>query len=80
MSRNWIPALVAIGVGVFSGYYTFQPLLKDLQAEKAGFQRLQLGERTQAPNGAQTPTANTDEGSNAPVTPDTKTTQAGNPK
>lgn len=60
MSRNWIPALVAIGVGVFSGrycpkckkpgpftnirsftagYYTFQPLLKDLQMEKAGSQR-----------------------------------------
>ncbi|KAE8362019.1 hypothetical protein BDV27DRAFT_160179 [Aspergillus caelatus] len=80
MSRNWIPALVAIGVGVFSGYYTFQPLLKDLQMEKAGSQRLQLGEQTVAPNGAQTPTANTKEGSNPPVTPNTETTQGGNTK
>ncbi|KAE8376444.1 hypothetical protein BDV26DRAFT_294101 [Aspergillus bertholletiae] len=80
MSRNWIPALVAIGVGVFSGYYTFQPLLKDLQMEKAGPQRLQLGERTPAPNGAQPPTASAKEGSNTPVTPDTESTQGGNSK
>ncbi|KAE8165969.1 hypothetical protein BDV40DRAFT_257285 [Aspergillus tamarii] len=80
MSRNWIPALVAIGVGVFSGYYTFQPLLKDLQMEKTGSQRLQLGEQTVAPNGAQTPTAKTKEGSNSPLTPNTETTQGGNPK
>ncbi|KAE8328189.1 hypothetical protein BDV39DRAFT_204305 [Aspergillus sergii] len=71
MSRNWIPALVAIGVGVFSGYYTFQPLLKDLQMEKAGSQR----ERTIAPDGAQTPTANNKDGSNAP-----ESAQSGNPK
>ncbi|KAE8336356.1 hypothetical protein BDV24DRAFT_141855 [Aspergillus arachidicola] len=75
MSRNWIPALVAVGVGVFSGYYTFQPLLKDLQMEKAGSQRLQLRERTIAPDGAQTPTANNKDGSNAP-----ESAQSGNPK
>ncbi|KAL4893170.1 hypothetical protein BDV59DRAFT_202141 [Aspergillus ambiguus] len=34
MSRNWFPALIAIGMGVFTGYYTFQPALKELQVEK----------------------------------------------
>ncbi|EYE97755.1 uncharacterized protein EURHEDRAFT_375575 [Aspergillus ruber CBS 135680] len=34
MSRNFIPAVLAIGMGVFTGYYTFQPALKDLEHEK----------------------------------------------
>ncbi|KAJ5856090.1 uncharacterized protein N7529_010034 [Penicillium soppii] len=35
MSRNFIPALFAIGVGVFSGYYTFNPTFQQLQYEKS---------------------------------------------
>ncbi|BCR88251.1 uncharacterized protein ACHE_40815A [Aspergillus chevalieri] len=34
MTRNFIPAVLAIGMGVFTGYYTFQPALKDLQHDK----------------------------------------------
>ncbi|PYI07637.1 hypothetical protein BO78DRAFT_396259 [Aspergillus sclerotiicarbonarius CBS 121057] len=34
MSRNWVPALMAIGMGVWTGYYSFQPALRDLQSEK----------------------------------------------
>ncbi|KAE8147759.1 hypothetical protein BDV25DRAFT_142451 [Aspergillus avenaceus] len=41
MSRNHIPALVAIGVGIFTGYYTFQPSLKELQVDKTTPQREQ---------------------------------------
>ncbi|KAL4920195.1 hypothetical protein BDW62DRAFT_177859 [Aspergillus aurantiobrunneus] len=35
MSRNFIPAALAIAMGVATGYYTFQPVFKDLQDEKA---------------------------------------------
>ncbi|OJJ47169.1 hypothetical protein ASPZODRAFT_132123 [Penicilliopsis zonata CBS 506.65] len=38
MSRNFLPAVLAIGVGVFTGYYTFQPALRELQTEKASTQ------------------------------------------
>ncbi|ODM16055.1 hypothetical protein SI65_08489 [Aspergillus cristatus] len=34
MGRNFIPVVLAIGMGVFTGYYTFQPALKDLQHDK----------------------------------------------
>ncbi|KAJ5776187.1 uncharacterized protein N7511_001198 [Penicillium nucicola] len=34
MSRNFVPALLAIGVGVFTGYYTFQPTFQQMQHEK----------------------------------------------
>ncbi|CAI7644712.1 unnamed protein product [Penicillium glandicola] len=34
MSRNFVPALFAIGVGIFTGYYTFQPTFQQLQYEK----------------------------------------------
>ncbi|KAF3028946.1 hypothetical protein E8E15_009362 [Penicillium rubens] len=40
MSRNFFPALFAIGVGVFTGYYTFQPTFKQLQYEKQQAQTL----------------------------------------
>ncbi|KAJ6072755.1 hypothetical protein N7467_010840 [Penicillium canescens] len=39
MSRNFVPALLAIGVGVFTGYYTFQPTFQQLQYEKANANR-----------------------------------------
>ncbi|KAL3474975.1 hypothetical protein BJX99DRAFT_259897 [Aspergillus californicus] len=32
--RNLFTPVVAIGAGILGGYYTFQPLLKDLQNEK----------------------------------------------
>ncbi|KAJ5594898.1 uncharacterized protein N7459_001106 [Penicillium hispanicum] len=35
MSRNLLPAVLAIGVGVFTGYYTFQPAFQDLAIERA---------------------------------------------
>ncbi|KAJ5190894.1 uncharacterized protein N7498_009879 [Penicillium cinerascens] len=35
MSRNFFPVVMAIGVGVFTGYYTFQPTFQQLAAEKA---------------------------------------------
>ncbi|KAF4258056.1 hypothetical protein KXW98_000229 [Aspergillus fumigatus] len=34
MSRNFIPAALAIGVGILTGYYTFHPALQELQIEK----------------------------------------------
>ncbi|KAJ5322467.1 hypothetical protein N7452_010756 [Penicillium brevicompactum] len=34
MSRNFVPALFAIGVGIFTGYYTFNPTFAQLQYEK----------------------------------------------
>ncbi|KAH8699259.1 hypothetical protein BGW36DRAFT_377603 [Talaromyces proteolyticus] len=37
--RGLVPATVAIGVGVFTGYYTFQPAFQQLQTEKRTDQR-----------------------------------------
>ncbi|KAJ5595962.1 hypothetical protein N7450_002420 [Penicillium hetheringtonii] len=34
MSRNFLPVALAIGVGVFTGYYTFQPTFQQLAIEK----------------------------------------------
>ncbi|KAJ5495972.1 hypothetical protein N7539_001088 [Penicillium diatomitis] len=34
MSRNFFPVVMAIGVGVFTGYYTFQPTLQQMSVEK----------------------------------------------
>ncbi|RLL98576.1 hypothetical protein CFD26_107809 [Aspergillus turcosus] len=34
MSRNFIPAALAIGMGILTGYYTFQPALQEIQIEK----------------------------------------------
>ncbi|KAF9883569.1 hypothetical protein FE257_003168 [Aspergillus nanangensis] len=53
MSRNWFPALMAIGMGVFSGYYAFQPALKELQTEKDQSHRVQ----PPAPQAQQTSTS-----------------------
>ncbi|KXG48045.1 uncharacterized protein PGRI_019150 [Penicillium griseofulvum] len=39
MSRNFFPALCAIGVGVFTGYYTFQPTFQQLQQQKEHAQK-----------------------------------------
>ncbi|KAJ6096450.1 hypothetical protein N7486_007196 [Penicillium sp. IBT 16267x] len=35
MSRNFIPAALAIGVGVLTGYYAFQPALQALAVKEA---------------------------------------------
>ncbi|KAJ5089748.1 hypothetical protein N7532_008432 [Penicillium argentinense] len=35
MSRNLFPVVIAIGVGVFTGYYTFQPSFQQLAIDKA---------------------------------------------
>ncbi|OQE16376.1 hypothetical protein PENSTE_c024G06761 [Penicillium steckii] len=35
MSRNFLPVALAIGVGVFTGYYTFQPTFQQMAIEKA---------------------------------------------
>ncbi|KAB8069820.1 hypothetical protein BDV29DRAFT_182057 [Aspergillus leporis] len=77
MSRNWIPALVAIGVGVFSGYYSFQPALKELQIEKTTTQRVQPGQQTQAPNTSQIPPSSTKDGLDVPLKPDAGSAQGG---
>ncbi|GLI76303.1 hypothetical protein PoHVEF18_004574 [Penicillium ochrochloron] len=34
MSRNFFPVVMAIGVGVFTGYYTFQPTFQQMAIEK----------------------------------------------
>ncbi|THC95844.1 hypothetical protein EYZ11_004671 [Aspergillus tanneri] len=39
MSRNFIPALLAIGMGVFTGYYTFNPAFRELHSDKETTQR-----------------------------------------
>ncbi|KAL2825142.1 hypothetical protein BDW59DRAFT_161858 [Aspergillus cavernicola] len=38
MSRNFFPVVLAIGMGVATGYYSFQPALKELQNEKGTIQ------------------------------------------
>ncbi|KAJ5826222.1 hypothetical protein N7474_003360 [Penicillium riverlandense] len=44
MSRNFVPAALSIGVGIFTeppstkigtGYYIFQPAIRELEAEKS---------------------------------------------
>ncbi|PYH70264.1 uncharacterized protein BO88DRAFT_403892 [Aspergillus vadensis CBS 113365] len=64
MSRNWIPALMAIGMGVWTGYYTFQPALRELQSEKTGPQTPPSQDQKIAP----TPTPSSDKDSNKPAT------------
>ncbi|GKZ17660.1 hypothetical protein AbraIFM66951_011771 [Aspergillus brasiliensis] len=64
MSRNWIPALMAIGMGVWTGYYTFQPALRELQSDKTAPQTLP----SQAQKIASTPTPSPNKDSNKPVT------------
>ncbi|KAE8555262.1 hypothetical protein TMatcc_005142 [Talaromyces marneffei ATCC 18224] len=32
--RGLIPATVAIGLGIFTGYYTFHPAIQELNAER----------------------------------------------
>ncbi|KAL3439403.1 hypothetical protein BDV09DRAFT_1605 [Aspergillus tetrazonus] len=34
MSRNFIPVVLAVVMGVGTGYYTFQPALRELQSNK----------------------------------------------
>ncbi|KAL5003552.1 hypothetical protein BDV10DRAFT_180667 [Aspergillus recurvatus] len=34
MSRNFIPVVLAIAMGIGTGYYTFQPALRELQSNK----------------------------------------------
>ncbi|KAL1989750.1 hypothetical protein VTN49DRAFT_6947 [Thermomyces lanuginosus] len=34
ITRNFVPAVLAVGAGVMGGYYTFQPAFKQLQIEK----------------------------------------------
>ncbi|QQK42671.1 hypothetical protein Pdw03_6572 [Penicillium digitatum] len=46
MSRNFFPAIFAIGVGVFTGYYTFQPTFQQLQYER------EHAQKTSHPSGA----------------------------
>ncbi|KAL2828829.1 hypothetical protein BJY01DRAFT_228227 [Aspergillus pseudoustus] len=41
MSRNFFPVALAVGMGIATSYYTFQPMLRDIQAEKKS--GLQLG-------------------------------------
>ncbi|KAI9367294.1 hypothetical protein BJX61DRAFT_547619 [Aspergillus egyptiacus] len=35
MSRNFVPAVLAIAMGIGTGYYTFQPALRELRIEQA---------------------------------------------
>ncbi|PLB40210.1 uncharacterized protein BDW47DRAFT_123720 [Aspergillus candidus] len=39
MGRNLFPAVFAIGMGIVSGYYTFQPSFQELQSERENTQR-----------------------------------------
>ncbi|CAI7590078.1 unnamed protein product [Penicillium bialowiezense] len=49
MSRNLVPAIFAIGVGIFTGYYTFNPTFAQLQYEK------EHARKAQSPSGASVP-------------------------
>ncbi|KAJ5773026.1 hypothetical protein N7457_007922 [Penicillium paradoxum] len=68
MSRNFVPALLAIGVGVFTGYYTFQPTFQQLQYEKDHSQK------TTPPSGSFAPKQNTDDFPKATFEQDPKPT------
>ncbi|PTU19554.1 hypothetical protein P175DRAFT_0559112 [Aspergillus ochraceoroseus IBT 24754] len=48
MSRNFIPATLAIGVGIATGYYTFQPALREFQTENTKSQQNQLKDKLQS--------------------------------
>ncbi|KAL4777435.1 hypothetical protein BDW60DRAFT_202332 [Aspergillus nidulans var. acristatus] len=39
MSRNFIPVVLAVVMGVGTGYYTFQPALRELQSNKGTIAR-----------------------------------------
>ncbi|KAJ5666041.1 uncharacterized protein N7477_008489 [Penicillium maclennaniae] len=53
MSRNFFPVIMAIGVGVFTGYYTFQPTFQQLAAEKSpGVQSSNPAGASDKPTGA----------------------------
>ncbi|PYH99575.1 hypothetical protein BO71DRAFT_394055 [Aspergillus ellipticus CBS 707.79] len=60
MSRNWVPALVAIGVGVFTGYHTFQPAFKELQDERLKSTQSPAQSQEQKTAQPSTPTSNGD--------------------
>ncbi|KAL4870127.1 hypothetical protein BDV12DRAFT_166645 [Aspergillus spectabilis] len=53
MSRNFLPPLLAILVGIGTGYYAFQPAFRDLQREKGI--ALGSGSQSAAPAQAQSP-------------------------
>ncbi|PLN81020.1 hypothetical protein BDW42DRAFT_194048 [Aspergillus taichungensis] len=62
MGRNFFPAVFAIGMGIVSGYYTFQPSFQELQIEREHSQRpnttagQSADQKTAAANSPQTPT------------------------
>ncbi|KAK1143495.1 hypothetical protein N8T08_006301 [Aspergillus melleus] len=55
MSRNFFPALMAIGMGVWTGYYAFNPALRELQSEQGTSQQAPGAPQTQ---GQSTATSN----------------------
>ncbi|KAL5051485.1 hypothetical protein BDW71DRAFT_202662 [Aspergillus fruticulosus] len=46
MSRNFIPVVLAIAMGVGTGYYTFQPALRELQSNKGTIARPPSGSQS----------------------------------
>ncbi|KAL4741541.1 hypothetical protein BDV11DRAFT_182858 [Aspergillus similis] len=46
MSRNFIPVVLAVAMGVGTGYYTFQPALRELQSSKGNIARSPPGSQS----------------------------------
>ncbi|KAJ0422854.1 hypothetical protein BJY00DRAFT_279572 [Aspergillus carlsbadensis] len=44
MSRNFVPVVLAVATGIATSYYTFQPVFRDLEAEKKSGLRLGPGQ------------------------------------
>ncbi|KAL3449716.1 hypothetical protein BJX65DRAFT_271707 [Aspergillus insuetus] len=46
MSRNFVPVVLAVATGIATSYYTFQPVFRDLEAEKKSGLRLGPGSQS----------------------------------
>ncbi|KAL6235190.1 hypothetical protein BDW75DRAFT_240360 [Aspergillus navahoensis] len=66
MSRNFIPVVLAIAIGVGTGYYTFQPALRELQSNK-GTVAGPLSGNQSLPAAQQPPSTSTSSPASAPT-------------
>ncbi|KAJ5173366.1 hypothetical protein N7492_005959 [Penicillium capsulatum] len=64
MSRNIVPVVLTIGFGVFTSYYTFQPVLQQLAAEKTPGQSSAAPGQAAARRGV---SVSSEEGKNTPA-------------
>ncbi|KAJ5716117.1 hypothetical protein N7493_008028 [Penicillium malachiteum] len=70
MSRNFITGAATIVVGVFTGYYTFQPAFQELAIQRAhGIQPGSSPDNSASKQNTDSPASNTPAQAPAPVAP-----------